>query len=365
MSPATARLIFAQRLGLSQFHSIKDANDEVIEQINAYGGRQRKLFGGDEDRNNAHALIWIDDVEDIAGFIQDSKEYSAEFTITNPPSASENQRLIQDMILQAESLPKKPDPRGVTYSTGFEIAEILDYLKQTNTYNEYLTIFKADKNDKLSPSDLSTSISKLVRKKSFPITVVLTPPSSSKAKRSAHPYGTYDLPSTIQARRENTEALLSPSSSQPSAAAAQNVSPQNLEDFPHISETDETRPVLGILPSCFATLATCEEQTHNCTGHGACMLLHKGETGKDARVKDCYGCHCEATVVEVRDGKKTTYWGGPACQKKDVSVPFWLFVGSGVILAFLISTGIGMLYSMGSEELPSVIGAGVSGPARK
>ena len=62
---------------------------------------------------------------------------------------------------------------------------------------------------------------------------------------------------------------------------------------------------------------------------------------------------------------KTTYWGGPACQKKDVSVPFWLFVGSGVLLAFLISSGIGMLYSMGSEELPSVIGAGVSGPSRK
>jgi len=60
-----------------------------------------------------------------------------------------------------------------------------------------------------------------------------------------------------------------------------------------------------------------------------------------------------------------TYWGGPACQKKDISVQFWLFVGSGIILAFLVSAGIGMLYSMGSEELPSVIGAGVSGPVRK
>ncbi|KAK1918310.1 hypothetical protein P3342_001228 [Pyrenophora teres f. teres] len=63
--------------------------------------------------------------------------------------------------------------------------------------------------------------------------------------------------------------------------------------------------------------------------------------------------------------KKVTYWGGPACQKKDISTQFWLFVGSGVILAFLVSSGIGMLYSMGAEELPSVIGAGVSGPTRK
>jgi hypothetical protein len=66
------------------------------------------------------------------------------------------------------------------------------------------------------------------------------------------------------------------------------------------------------------------------------------------------------------EGKlKKTYWGGPACQKKDISVQFWLFVMVGVALAFLVSSGIGMLYSMGSEELPSVIGAGVSGPVRK
>jgi hypothetical protein len=77
------------------------------------------------------------------------------------------------------------------------------------------------------------------------------------------------------------------------------------------------------------------------------------------------------TVEHVDEDKgmesktKTTYWGGPACQKKDISVQFWLFVMIGVALAFLISAGIGMLYSMGSEELPSVIGAGVSGPVRK
>lgn len=71
-------------------------------------------------------------------------------------------------------------------------------------------------------------------------------------------------------------------------------------------------------------------------------------------------------MVEVKGGgKKTTYWGGPACQKKDVSIPFWLFVGTTLTLMFLVGSGIGMLYSMGAEELPSVIGAGVSGPVKK
>jgi hypothetical protein len=67
----------------------------------------------------------------------------------------------------------------------------------------------------------------------------------------------------------------------------------------------------------------------------------------------------------MEEKRQVTYWGGPACQKKDVSQPFWLFAGSGIVLAFLISASIGLLYSMGNEELPSVIGAGVSGPVKK
>ena len=73
----------------------------------------------------------------------------------------------------------------------------------------------------------------------------------------------------------------------------------------------------------------------------------------------------EVEFGQVPEKRKVTYWGGPACQKKDISVQFWLFVGSGVVLAFLVSAGIGMLYTMGAEELPSVIGAGVSGPTKK
>lgn len=65
---------------------------------------------------------------------------------------------------------------------------------------------------------------------------------------------------------------------------------------------------------------------------------------------------------ETEYGKKTTYFGGPACNKKDIVMPFWLIGGTSVFLIFVVSWGMGLLYSMGSEELPSVIGAGVSGP---
>lgn len=46
-------------------------------------------------------------------------------------------------------------------------------------------------------------------------------------------------------------------------------------------------------------------------------------------------------------------------------MPFWLLAGFSVLMASLVSWGIGMLLTMGNEELPSVIGAGVSGVPRK
>lgn len=71
VSPETARLILAHRLGVSQYHSIEDAEDEeLINHLNQYGGNQ-ELFADDrsQDRSSAHALVWIDDVDDIGGEI--------------------------------------------------------------------------------------------------------------------------------------------------------------------------------------------------------------------------------------------------------------------------------------------------------
>lgn len=69
---------------------------------------------------------------------------------------------------------------------------------------------------------------------------------------------------------------------------------------------------------------------------------------------------------ESADGKvQTTYWGGPACQKRDVSVQFWLIALFSVGMVGLISFAVGQVWSMGDEELPSVIGAGVSGPVAR
>lgn len=64
IGPETARLILAQRLGLSRFHSIKDADADAIKSINTYGGRQQKLFGEDADTSRAQLLVWLEDAEE-------------------------------------------------------------------------------------------------------------------------------------------------------------------------------------------------------------------------------------------------------------------------------------------------------------
>jgi hypothetical protein len=294
------------------------------------------------------------------------------FDIATPPSAADNNRLIQDFARQAESLPAPLDPKKQTYKSALEIESIIPSNTKLHTYNEYLNVLRLDKTDNIAFEDVRVLLTRAMEtalKQGFSVTAVVMPVSGTHAKRAANAWGTYAQPAVNGARRENPEAVLS-LYSEPSSSPAP---VSDLEDFPTIfAQANDQGPVRGILPSCFTSQSSCEKQTHNCSSHGACKLLHKGRgEGKDRQTLDCYGCACVPTVKHVgedkgMESKKTvTYWGGPACQKKDISVQFWLFVATGVVLAFLVSSGIGMLYSMGAEELPSVIGAGVSGPVRK
>lgn len=307
--------------------------------------------------------------------IKNPEVWSSSLTIANPPSASDNKHLIEDMILQAQSLPQKSDPKGATYRSNQLIDHQLSELRQPELFNDYLTVLHIDlkSKDKMAkPSvealgDMISSLMAIPNGDHFAVTLVVMPPSSSNVKRTANPYGTYQRP-TLEARRDLTETIMSLASAEPATSPNPNL-PSDMEDFPVIAmaEGNDTTAPLGILPRCFESQSACTKATHGCSGHGSCGVLHKGKKGERT---DCYGCMCKPTIVDKGDTgmeqhKKTTYWGGPACQKKDISIPFWLFVSSGVLFAFLISGGIGLLYSVGSEELPSVIGAGVSGPVRK
>lgn len=186
-------------------------------------------------------------------------------------------------------------------------------------------------------------LTRVAKSKGFPLTVLLMPPSSVKEKRSA---GLWGNAGRLLRRQQPEQVLSSAETSSARTSTADGSVP--------------TGPVRGILPSCFETESSCTSTTHGCSGHGKCVLKRKKEESDSG---DCWGCVCESDTI--RHGSKTVFYGGPACQKKDVVTPFWLLAGSTIGLFTIISAGIGLLYSMGSEELPSVIGAGVSGPRPK
>ena len=110
------------------------------------------------------------------------------------------------------------------------------------------------------------------------------------------------------------------------------------------------------IPACFNSEDGCVTGTGNCSGHGQCQNRYAkadGSEGKDV----CYTCRCLSTVS---DSGSLTHWAGGACSKKDISTPFWLFAGFTILLLGILSLSIGMLFSIGEEKLPGVIGAGVS-----
>lgn len=279
-----------------------------------------------------------------------------EFTVSDPPSTSDNERLVKDMALQASSLDNGYSSKAASYVHG-EVFKPNEWLAISQLKFKDLAWTSKTECPFMHHTDLQPSM-----------TVVLMPPSPSKSKRRVQPYGTYSLPDTP--RREVAEAHISKEAPL-SLASTKPAIPDDLEDFPVVAAAkgkgDNTTAPLGILKTCYESQSKCVASTNGCTGHGQCVNRNGGDK---ARGFDCWHCACKAETI-THDGKgmetsqKTIYWGGPACQKKDVSVPFWLLTGTGVLLAFLISSGIGLLYSMGSEELPSVIGAGVSGPSRK
>lgn len=176
------------------------------------------------------------------------------------------------------------------------------------------------------------------------VLLVIFPESSYQAKHSSKPYGNYELPSASQiyAREEQTEEPITVDTSSLPIVPGVTFSPVAILPLPKVA------------PFCYSSEKSCNSSTNYCSGHGVCFEKYAGADGGDP----CFACQCMAT----RNERNTSniYWGGGACSKVDISSPFWLISGFTVVMVFLISWAIGMLFSIGEEKLPGVIGAGVS-----
>ncbi|TGJ86370.1 hypothetical protein E0Z10_g2362 [Xylaria hypoxylon] len=116
-----------------------------------------------------------------------------------------------------------------------------------------------------------------------------------------------------------------------------------------------SRPTL--VPNCFTSHNACETATSSCSGHGVCV----DRWGKDNTDNSCFFCHCGKTVEADGKGREHVfYWGGSMCHKRDISTPFWLFAGITITFVATVAFSISLLFSVGEEKLPGVIGAGVS-----
>ncbi len=68
ISPSTARLLLAQRLGLGQFHDLGDADESALDILNKYGGKQQDIFDQEEGSiDNNKLLLIVEGVEHPEG----------------------------------------------------------------------------------------------------------------------------------------------------------------------------------------------------------------------------------------------------------------------------------------------------------
>jgi Domain of unknown function (DUF3844) len=135
--------------------------------------------------------------------------------------------------------------------------------------------------------------------------------------------------------------------------------PDDVEPIP--TTPASKRPVFpgaaaGSIPACFQSFNSCATTTKNCSGHGVCEDKYLRNDGTTPGAP-CFYCKCQGTVSE---SGSYTHWAGPICSKVDVSVPFWLFTSFTIVMIGVLAFAIGLLFGVGEEKLPGVIGAGVS-----
>ncbi|KAI9811336.1 MAG: hypothetical protein M1827_005496 [Pycnora praestabilis] len=412
VTPESTRLILSKRLGLSQHHCLQNVDQATLQQVNDFGGRPQHLLN-DEGPDPAKLVIMVEGVEDVQDIFP-MGSISPSLEITSPPTSSANKQLMKDLISQSthkfsnggycsveigsQSKYFHGGLNGVRPSNGacaidndffksFTLSRTMESLEDFAKILKF-GLFEYTGLDSISVLHI-TALEIIAKEKGVlsgaykeavnmlaeafstlatdaangmqESTVILMPLSTRNAKRSSNEYGVYKLPTrSVLPPQQKPEAFLSESPI-PEASSL------STSDF-HPSQPQTLKASViaeGIIPVCHASLNSCMAATSNCTGRGECYKKYGADKGASGS-SECYSCRCSKTIRTNPDGSiKTTEWGGAACQKKDVSMPFFLLAGFTITMVAVLSWGIGMLYSMGSEDLPSVIGAGVSGPRAK
>jgi hypothetical protein len=204
-------------------------------------------------------------------------------------------------------------------------------------------------------------LTRFAKKQEMNVVMVLMPAESRSSRTKTNAYGSYEKVAQAQIARRS-KISEEPMTESPSVQST----PLYYSKQVQTSESSNTsmRPITGIPRLCHASLDSCISATNNCSGHGECYKKYGEGNG------GCFTCFCRATREIVpfpgqkKNGTAWQYWGGSACHKEDVSSAFWLIFLFTITIIGVTGWAISMLYSIGEEKLPGVIGAGVSGKTK-
>jgi len=361
LTPEQARLVFAQRLGASRYHKLGDADERTLAYINKFGGNGDSLFH-EAGKDKAAELVLI--VEGVSSntaepLLEAWSSLTPAFTISAPPSLTANKRLVEDMDQQC--------------GKGSKTCAFEDAVNPFNAecWNGKSKIVHFDLGDVKSNSKINKLMSvqerltRFAKKQELNVIVVLMPEASRSSKTKTNPYGSYDKISQAQIARRGrvSEEPMTESSSVQTTPLHYSKQIQTSK----ASSNASMKPITGIPRLCHASLDSCISATNNCSGHGECYKKYGGSgEGKGG----CYTCFCRATTKIVpfpggeKNGTAWQYWGGSACHKEDISAAFWLIFIFTIVIIGVTGWAISMLYNIGEEKLPGVIGAGVSGKTK-
>ncbi|KAK4097437.1 hypothetical protein N658DRAFT_569332 [Parathielavia hyrcaniae] len=364
-----ARHILLQRTSRQRYGSdLRDIPSSIdpetaIGHIARFGKSPAPLFTRPDKKDASQLIVLLEGAS--AGQSSQLREKLAQhaaFTISDPPSATANNNL---MTLFRNL--------GVASSHQCELSAVINPFK-ADCWTGPTSAVKYDM--RASPKTLDSLFGNLARLESFvsvgdlEVLLVVLPESSRSSKFSHWSAAAAGTSSDLR-RRRDTETVIS---DQEESDHVDHASTQPAAK-PTSGSSSAARRAKKSIPQCFPSLNSCMNQTNSCSEHGKCVDKYatpggggsNSSSSPSTSVASCFACVCQASVVEhggegarAKKGHKTMHWGGNMCQKEDVSVPFWLIAGFTVAIVGAVSFAIGMLFSVGEETLPGVIGAGVS-----
>lgn len=348
-----ARHILLQRTSRSRYGSdLRDIPSSIdaetaVEHIARFGKNPAPLFAQTETSEPSQLVILVENTKsDQAVGMEEylaATGYAAAFTISDPPSATANSRLMT--LFQH---------MGIAAPSQCNVEAAINPFDKACWGGKSLVV----KYDAQEISHVLERLLKIVVAGDVEALLVFLPDTSRSSK--LNDWSVLAAGSNSDLRRRDETVIIDDS-----FAAASQTPPPAFAAAAAVNKP-KPKPRKARIPACFSTFDGCMEKTGNCTNHGACYNKWGKSSDSDKNADGgCYTCRCQSTVISHGDepkshGRKTMHWGGNVCQKEDISVPFWLLTGFTITIIGAVSFAIGLLYSVGDEQLPGVIGAGVS-----